>query len=552
MSRTELETLKDWLDENLKKGFIRPSSSTVASPVLFVKKPGGGLRLCIDFRAVNNISMKDRYPLPLIKETLNNLQGMKWFSKIDIISAFNNVRMKEGQEYLTAFRTRFGLFESLVMPFGLSGAPATFQRFINDTLREYLDKFCSAYLDDIIIYSKTREEHVQHLRLVLEQLRKAGLFAKISKCEFFVQETKFLGLIVGENGFRMDPEKVKTIVNWKAPSNLTDVQAFIGFGNFYRRFIKDFSKIIAPLVNLTRKGKQFIWNTERQTAFDSLKAAFVSAPILAAFDWEKDILLETDASDYVSAGVLSQYGDDGQLRPVAYFSKKHSVTECNYEIYDKELLAIIRCFEEWRPELEGTELPIKVLTDHRNLEYFTTTKLLNRRQARWSEFLSRFNFKIQYRPGKQGQKPDALTRRSEDLPKEGDERLQHQSQVVLKQENLEKTELQKKVRFTDTNTYRLAAIVLPDTIHDRFMKAQQEDEELQSVITALREGKPNHPRFQLGQCELRDECLYYRDRLYVPDDDELRAEILRLCHETPAAGHPGRAKTYELISREYY
>ena len=179
MSREELKALKEWLEENLQKGFIRPSSSPAASPVLFVKKPDGGLRFCVDYRGLNNISVKDRYPLPLVKESLNNLKGMKYFSKIDIIAAFNNVRMKEGQEYLTAFRTRFGLYESLVMPFGLSGAPATFQRFINDTLREYLDVFCTAYLDDILIYSRTRGQHEQHLRLVLTALRKAGLYAKI-------------------------------------------------------------------------------------------------------------------------------------------------------------------------------------------------------------------------------------------------------------------------------------------------------------------------------------------------------------------------------------
>ena len=437
MSREELKVLKEWIEENLKRGFIRPSSSPAASPVLFVKKPGGGLWFCVDYRALNAITVKDRYPLPLTKETLNNLKGMKYFTKIDIISAFNNLRIKKGLEYLTAFRTRLGLFESLVMPFGLTGAPASFQRFMNDTLRDYLDTFCTAYLDDILIYSKTREEHTRHVCLVLEKLRDAGLFAKLSKCEFAVPETKFLGIIVGRDGLRMDPDKVKTIVDWETPTCVTDVQAFIGFANFYRRFIKDFSKIITPLANLTKKGTQFEWNTTCELSFNTLKKAFTTAPVLRPFDWNKEVILETDASDYVSAGVLSQYDDDGVLHPVAFFSKKHSATECNYEIYDKELLAIIRCFEEWRPELEGTPSPVKVITDHRNLEYFMTTKLLNRRQARWSEFLSRFNFKIVYRPGKQGAKPDALTRRSEDLPKEGDERLLHQSQTVLKKENLE-------------------------------------------------------------------------------------------------------------------
>lgn len=353
MSRDELLALREWLQENLKKGFIRPSSSPAASPVLFVKKPGGGLRFCVDYRGLNNITVKDRYPLPLIKESLNNLKGMKYFTKFDIIAAFNNIRMKEGQEYLTAFRTRFGLFESLVMPFGLTGAPATFQRFMNDTLRSYLDLFCTAYLDDILIYSKTRKEHERHVRMVLQALRDSGLFVKLEKCEFAVSETTFLGMIVGANGIRMDPAKVKTIEEWEKPTCLTDVQAFIGFGNFYRRFVKDFSKIIAPMVALTRKGVKFQWDERCQGAFDKLKQAFTSAPILAPFDWEKEIILETDASDYVSAGVLSQYNEEGILRPVAYFSKKHSTTECNYEIYDKELLAIIDALKSGVPNWKG-------------------------------------------------------------------------------------------------------------------------------------------------------------------------------------------------------
>lgn len=588
MSREELKVLKEWIEENLRKGFIRPSSSPAASPVLFVKKPGGGLRFCVDYRALNAITVKDRYPLPLTKETLNNLKGMKYFTKIDIISAFNNLRIKKGLEYLTAFRTRLGLFESLVMPFGLTGAPASFQRFMNDTLRDYLDTFCTAYLDDILIYSKTREEHNHHVRLVLEKLRDAGLFAKLSKCEFAVPETKFLGIIVGRDGLRMDPDKVKTIIDWETPTCVTDVQAFIGFANFYRRFIKDFSKIIAPLVNLTKKGIQFRWDNTCELSFNALKEAFTTAPVLRPFDWNKEVILETDASDYVSAGVVSQYDDNGVLHPVAFFSKKHSTTECNYEIYDKELLAIIRCFEEWRPELEGTPSPIKVITDHRNLEYFMTTKLLNRRQARWSEFLSRFNFKIIYRPGKQGAKPDALTRRSEDLPKEGDERLLHQSQTVLKKENLElppenaistlnvttrsrahpprkpaensvenpveslpDTPAQtRRVRFADETTHDVPEP--PQDIKSLLDNAYSLDETVQSILEALDKNATRHPKITLADCQRRGNYLLYRNRLYVPDHGELKAELLRQCHDKPAAGHPGRSKTYELLSREYY
>ncbi|KAG0154445.1 hypothetical protein PDIDSM_13 [Penicillium digitatum] len=454
-----------------------------ASPVLFVKKPGGGLRFCVDYRAPNAITVKDRYPLPLTKETLNNLKGMKFFTKIDIISAFNNLRIAKGQEYLTAF------------------PPASFQRFINDTLREYLDCFCTAYLDDILIYSRTRAEHIEHVRKVLQRLREAGLFAKLSKCEFCVSETKFLGIIIGEDGIRMDPDKIETIVNWKTPTCLTDVQAFIGFGNFYRRFIRDFSKVIAPLVRLTKKDVRFEWTPVCQLSFEALKKAFTSAPVLKAFDWSKEIVLETDASDFVSAGVLSQYDDAGILHPIAFFSKKHSAAECNYEIYDKELLAIIRCFEEWRPELEGTPSPVK----------------------------------ITYRPGKQGAKPDALTRRSEDIPKEGDERLAHQSQTVLKKENLQiNVTTRQRNGVTTTTPPELPDLPEPpSTIKDLLLEAYNQDKVVQSILEA-------------------GNYLYYRNRLYVPDNDELKAEILRLCHDKPTVGHPGRSKTYELLSREYY
>jgi len=335
----------------------------------------------------------------------------------------------------------------------------------------------------------------------------------------------------------MDPDKMKTIVDWETPTCVTDVQAFIGFANFYRRFIKDFSKIITPLVNLTKKGIQFKWDTTCELSFNALKKAFTTAPVLRPFDWNKEVILETDASDYVSAGVLSQYDNNGVLHPVAFFSKKHSATECNYEIYDKELLAIICCFKEWRPELEGTPSPIKVITDHRNLEYFMTTKLLNCRQARWSEFLSRFNFKIIYRPGKQGAKPDALTRRSEDLPKEGDERLLHQSQTVLKKENLEPAPdnspvtlnvttrardhsaessvenppripaQTRRVRFADETNHDVPEP--PQDIKNLLDNVYSVDETVLSILEALDKDATRHPQITLADCQRRGKYLFY-------------------------------------------
>ena len=209
-----------------------------------------------------------------------------------------------------------------------------------------------------------------------------------NKCEFHQTETTYLGLIIGRSGVRMQPEKVQAILDWKTPANLTYVCSFLRFANFYRRFIHGFSSTVRPVTELTRKDQRFHWDNDQQLAFEELKRRFSTAPILAHFDFDRNIIVETDASDYVSAGVLSQYGEDGILHPVAFFSTKHSPAECNYEIYDKELLAIVRAFEHWHAELQSVENPIQVLSDHKNLEYFMTSKLHNHRQAKWAEFLS--------------------------------------------------------------------------------------------------------------------------------------------------------------------
>jgi len=267
-----------------------------------------------------------------------------------------------------------GLFESLVMTFGLTNAPADFQAFINDILRPFLDDFCTAYLDDILIFSDSLGEHKVHVRCILEALSKAGLHLKPEKCRFHQEYVKYLGLIT-RDGLKMDSSKVSTVVDWPTHKHLKDVQSFLGFANFYLRFIRGYSDVVAPLTALTKKkqGKHvpFVWDPAQQVA---------TAPVLAHFDFDRQIVVETNASDYVSAGVLSQYGEQGILHPVAYFSKKHSPTECNYEICDKELMAIVRCFEEWRPHLEGTPMAIhdQVLSDH----MIMSTKLLSRRQAR--------------------------------------------------------------------------------------------------------------------------------------------------------------------------
>lgn len=546
MSQDELKVLKKYLEENLAKGFIRLSNSPAAAPVLFVKKPSGGLRFCVDYRGLNDITIKNRYPLPLIKETLDRLSRAKYFTKLDVIAAFNRLRLKEGEEWKGAFQTRYGLYEYLVMPFGLHGAPAKFQGYINKTLQEYLDVFCSAYMDDVLIYSDNLQEHKQHIRMVLSRLGEAGLQIDISKCEFHKEEVQYLGMIVGRNGVRMDPAKVTAIQSWPRPQGKKDVQSFIGFANFYRRFIKGFSEIAAPLTSLTGGNSVWQWTPECEEAFENLKQLFCTAPILALYDPDLECIVETDASDHVTGGILSQPSKDGLLRPVAYFSKKHSPAECNYEIYDKELLAVIQAFQEWRTELEGATHQIKVLSDHKNLQWFMTTKQLNRRQARWAEYLSRFDFKIHYRPGRLGTKPDALTRRSGDLPSAGDPRIETRNQVVLKPYQIAQSHLC-PVEVTEEEDEEVEP-----TLAEAISTAYENDGFAQEILRLLRDGVTQSKKITLSECESREGQLWYQGRLYVPDNEKLRVRLCEAHHDAPAAGHNGRTKTLELIRRSYF
>jgi len=387
LSPPELLSLYEWLDDNLDTKFIRKSSSPAASPILFVKKTESSLRLCVDYRGVNEGTIKNRYALPLVKETFMQLSRAKIFkfTKLDIHRTYNLIRMRAGEEWKRAFRTRYGLLEFLVMPFGLTNAPATFQAYIKDALRRFLDRFCTASLDDILIYSENEEQHIEHVKQILEALTKAGLQVKPQKCEFHTNNVKYLGFIITTEGLRMDPAKITTIIEWPIPKKLHDIRSFLGFGNLYRRFIQDYSHLARRPTQLTKKGTPLVWSDPYQAAFERFKEAFTTVRIRIHFDFDKEIVVETDASNIASAGILSQQGPDGLLHLLPFFSKKLTPAECNYDIYDKELIAVVSALEEWRGHLVGRHVTIR--SDHQNLRYFTTKRLFNQLLARWSELL---------------------------------------------------------------------------------------------------------------------------------------------------------------------
>ncbi|KAJ1044440.1 hypothetical protein NDA10_003346 [Ustilago hordei] len=340
----EMSELRRYLDENLEKGFIRPSKSPARSPVLFVPKKDGGLRLCVDYRGLNEITVKNRAPLPLIEEQLFLLRKARIYTKLDLRAAYNLIRIAKGDEWKTAFGTQLGLYEYLVMPFGLANAPAHFQSFINDIFRDIIGVYVVVYLDDFLIFSDTEEVHVKHVTEVLTRLRSNRLFAKLSKCEFHTKTVEFLGYIIKPTGIEMDPEKVRTVKEWPMPESIHDIQRFLGFANFYRRFIAHFARIAKPLTALVKpieRFKKFELPEEAQQAFHKLIQAFTSAGVLQHFDYHLPTRLETDASDFAIAGVLKQE-HEGRWHPVAFYSRKMSSAEKNYEIHDQELLAVYR------------------------------------------------------------------------------------------------------------------------------------------------------------------------------------------------------------------
>ena len=556
LSATELEVLREWLKEMLKTGKIRRSTSPAGSPILFVPKPNGrGLRLCVDYRAINRITIPNRYPLPLMQELQDRVQGAQWFTKMDLKNGFNLIRVREGDEWKTAFRTRYGLYEFQVMPFGLTNAPSTFQDMMNHIFSDMLDLGLITYMDDILIYAKTREEHDNLVRETLKRLQENGLAVSADKCVWRTTEVEFLGYVLSREGVKMANDKVDAVLSWKTPESLTEVQSFLGFANFYRRFIQDYSRVARPLTELTKKSEKWAWNNEAEAAFKELKQRFTTAPILAHFDATKPVIIETDASDFALGAVLSQRDDNNRLHPVAFHSRKFVPAEINYEIHDKELLAIVDAFKHWRRYCEGATHQVQVFSDHQNLEYFTTTKVLNRRQARWAQELAGIDFRIYYRPGTQNGKPDALSRRSEYRPEKGG--IENQPITTVLQENHFAERQKRSFICSSARLASLPAQRWNEKFVEEIQKTAKEDKAYKEAWkrteeqeTAGRKEQRVGRKARSEALEIRDGVLYRKGMLWVPEGAV--QNVLKSEHDTKVAGHMGQDKTIELIRRNFW
>jgi hypothetical protein len=504
MTTQELSELKIQLEELLEKGFIRPSVSPWGAPVIFVKKKDGSLRLCIDYRQLNKVTIKNRYPLPRIDDLFDQMKGAKVFSKIDLKSGYHQLRIQEADIHRTAFRTRYGHYEFTVVPFGLTNAPSVFMSLMNGVFRTFLDKFVIIFLDDILVYSKTVEEHEKHLRQVLQCLRENQLFANLEKCEFFQTEVKYLGHVISGEGIAVDPAKIQAIVEWPTPTNVSEVRSFMGLAGYYRRFVQGFSRIAHPITSLQRKGKKFIWTEKCSEAFQILKDKLTSAPILAVPDPAENFVVCTDASLEGIGAVLMQEG-----RVIAYESRKLKDHELNYPTHDLELAAVVHALNRWRHFLLGHRFELH--TDHRSLQYIFNQPNLNARQRRWMEFLCEYDFEIRYIQGKENVVADALSRRR----------------------------------------HEVSMLSLSTDLRSQILQSLSSDTLYQEVKAELETGRALDGRF-LGYSLESDGLLRHQGRIYVPLSNNLRRVIMVEAHRAPYSAHPGVKKMYSDLRQLYF
>ncbi|KAK8942884.1 hypothetical protein KSP39_PZI008966 [Platanthera zijinensis] len=525
MAPKELAELKSQLQE------LVLSTSPWGAPVLFVKKKDGSLRLCIDYHELNKLTIRNQYPLPRIDDLFDQLVNARVFSKIDLRSGYHQMRIKEEDIYKTAFSTRYEHFEFVVMPFGLTNAPAVFMDLMNRVFKEYLDKFVIVFIDDILIYSKGKEEHAEHLKIVLQTLKNQALYAKFSKCDFWLNEISFLGHVVTEQGLSVDPIKVEAIMNWPRPTTVTEIRSFLGLAGYYRKFVKNFSAVALPLTKLTRKNVPFIWTEDCQAAFDRLKESVTTAPVLVMPCGSEGFQIYSDASLKGLGCVLMQNG-----KAIAYASRQLKEAERNYPTHDLELAAVVFALKIWRHYLYGARCDI--FTDHKSLKYIFSQKELNMRQRRWLELIKDYDVDIRYHPGKANVVADALSRKN----------VASMIVSITEQKELLR-DMQKLELVTCITNSQIQSILFQLTadqsLKERIRKAMKQDPIFMKIVEKQKSG-------QTTAFTEEDGLLFLNGRLCIPDVDTIRSEILYESHNTAYSIHPGRTKMYQDLKQDFW
>ncbi|GJR51364.1 hypothetical protein Tco_1401885 [Tanacetum coccineum] len=473
--------------------------------------------MCIDYRELNKLTVKNRYPLPRIDDLFDQLQGSSVYSKIDLRSGYHQLRVREEDISKTAFRTRYGHYEFQVMPFGLTNAPAMFMDLMNQVCKPYLDKFVIVFIDDILIYSKSKQEHEEHLKIILELLKKEELYAKFSKCEFWIPKVQFLGHVIDNKGIHVDPAKIESVKDWASPKTPTEIRQFLGLAGYYRRFIEGFSKIAKPMTKLTQKKVKFEWGDKQEAAFQLLKQKLCSAPILALPEGSEDFIVYCDASIKGLGAVLMQ-----REKVISYASRQLKIHEKNYTTHDLELGAVVFALKIWRHYLYGTKCT--VFTDHKSLQHILNQKELNMRQRRWLELLSDYDCDIRYHPGKANVVADALSRKEREPP------LRVRALVMTIS-----LDLPKQILNAQTEARK------PENIKN------------EDVGGMLIENAKFPEALRTEKLEPRtDGTLCLNGRSWLPCYDDLRTVIMHESHKSKYSIHPGSEKMYQDVKKLYW